>query len=216
MSLYTDFKNNKERKMCKWLHYFPVYEKHFSQWKNRSLTFLEVGVSTGGSLQMWAKYFGPLATIVGIDTDGRCAGLEDLNVHVRLGDQSNTEFLDKIINEFGIPDIVLDDGSHQQEHIKTTFKHLYPKMHKNAIYAVEDLHTAYWSEYQGGLQSASFINCCKDLIDTLNADHSRGSVKSNDFTKTTFGIHFYDSVVVFEKGEIKLKKAVTTGVYEYQ
>ena len=31
------------------------------------MTFLEIGVSLGGSLEMWRNYFGPEATIVGLD-----------------------------------------------------------------------------------------------------------------------------------------------------
>jgi len=45
-------------------------------------------------------------------------------------------------------------------------------MLKNGIYMVEDLHTAYWEEYEGGLRkSSTFIELCKNLIDELNADH---------------------------------------------
>lgn len=211
MSLWEDFLNNKQREVCKWTHYFPIYEKYFSSWKNKTLTFLEIGVCKGGSLQLWSKYFGPLATIVGIDINSACSSMEDVNVKVRIGDQSNTSFLQSIIDEFGIPDIILDDGSHMQDHIKASFEFFYPKMHKNSIYMVEDLHTAYWPSH-GGVEASSFINYSKNLIDNLNADHTNGKFVSNDFTKTTFGIHYYDSIVVFEKGEIKLKKALTTGV----
>ena len=55
------------------------------------------------------------------------------------------------------------------------------------------------------------INKSKKFIDKLNADHSRGAIPSDEFTRTTFGIVFYDSVVVFEKGEIPLKFAPIIG-----
>ena len=64
MSLWQDFLNNDRRVIQKWTHYFPVYERHFSPWRNKSLTFLEIGVSRGGSLQMWQRYFGPMAKII--------------------------------------------------------------------------------------------------------------------------------------------------------
>jgi hypothetical protein len=68
-------------------------------------------------------------------------------------------------------------------------------MLKNGVYMVEDLHTAYWGEYEGGLRKPStFIELCKNLIDELNADHSRGALPATEFTRTTAGIHFYDSV----------------------
>jgi hypothetical protein len=35
---------------------------------------------------------------------------------------------------------------------------------------VEDLHAAYWEEYEGGYRKAgTFIELCKQLIDELNA-----------------------------------------------
>jgi hypothetical protein len=38
------------------------------------------------------------------------------------------------------------------------------------VYLVEDLHTAYWDEFGGGLKKeGTFIEFCKGLIDELNA-----------------------------------------------
>ena len=77
---------------------------------------------------------------------------------------------------------------------------------------VEDLHVAYWDEYEGGLhKSSTFIELCKRLVDDLNADHSRGALPPSEFTKTTLGMHFYDSVVVFERGAHTRKWAPQIG-----
>jgi hypothetical protein len=96
--------------------------------------------------------------------------------------------------------------------IRTTFDFFYPLMPRNSVYMVEDLHTAYWPEYGGGVdRTESFINHTKTLLDKLNADHSRGAVKPDQFTKETFGIHAYDSVIVFEKGEVFDKAPVQIG-----
>src|SRR5258708_16929613 len=111
---------------------------------------------------MWQRFFGPLCKIVGIDIDPQCKAHESPGIFVRIGDQSDPAFLQSVIDEFGVPDVVLDDGSHQMHHILATFKYLYPHLPKNAIYAVEDLHTAYWPEFGGGVdQPASFINICQ-------------------------------------------------------
>jgi hypothetical protein len=45
----------------------------------------------------------------------------------------------------------------------------------------------------------------------LNADHSRGSLAATEFTRTTLSLHFYDSMVVFEKGRHGIKTAPQTG-----
>jgi len=89
MSLFADFLNNDKKTIHKWLHYFPVYERHFSSYVNKSLTFIEIGVSGGGSLQMWRRYFGPYARIVGIDIDPNCQQHEEDGIFIRIGDQSD-------------------------------------------------------------------------------------------------------------------------------
>jgi hypothetical protein len=212
MSLWQDFLTNDGKIIHKWVHYFPIYERHFAWYRNRSLTFLEVGVSKGGSLAMWQRYFGPLARIVGIDIDPRCKAHEAPGIEVRIGDQSDEGFLRSVMEEFGVPDVVLDDGSHRMDHITSTFKYLYPLMPKNGVYLVEDLHCAYWPEYGGGLsEPGSFINLAKDFVDRLNADHTRGAVIADLITRQTFGISFYDSVIAFEKGEVFRKEAPQTG-----
>ena len=212
MTLWQDFLTHDGYPIDKWAHYFPIYDRHFSWYANKSLTFLEIGVARGGSLQMWQRFFGPLAKIVGIDIRERSKSYEAPGTFVRIGDQADEQFLQSLIDEFGVPDIVLDDGSHQMEHIAKTFNFLYPRLPKNGVYLVEDLHTAYWDEFGGGVSKPeTFINLSKEYIDRLNADHSRGQVVPNFITRQTFGISFYDSVVVFEKGEVWSKQGVHRG-----
>ena len=49
------------------------------------------------------------------------------------------------------------------------------------------------------------------MIDELNADHTRESLPATEFTKTTLSMHFYDSIVVFEKGSHTKKWAPRIG-----
>ena len=114
-----------------------------------------------------------------------------------------------MIEEFGNPGIVLDDGSHIMPDVVTSFTHLYPRTAADGIYMVEDLHTAYWDEFEGGLRGqGSFIELCKDLLDELNAEWSRDALPATDFTKSTQSMHFYDSIVVFERGRTTLKESL--------
>ena len=212
MSLWSDFLNNDKRILHKWKHYFPVYERHFKDFVYRPVTFMEIGCGLGGSLQMWKRYFGPHARIVGIDINPDCKKFEEDQVEIYIGQQQDVQFLQDVVRDVGIPDIVLDDGSHVMSHITSTFQFLYPRMPKNGIYLVEDLHTAYWEEYEGGLRKpTTFIEVCKSLIDELNADHTRGALAPNEFTKSTMALHFYDSVVVFERGAYTRKLAPQIG-----
>jgi hypothetical protein len=208
MGLWAEFLNNSGRPIHKWKHYFPAYERHFCRYINRPLTFMEIGCGRGGSLQMWKRYFGPHAQIVGIDILPECMEFEEDQIAIRIGDQADTAFLSGVIEEFGPPDIVLDDGGHVMSHIVASFSWLYPRVAPDGIYMVEDLHTAYWPEYEGGLcRAGSFIQLCKHLIDELNADWSRGELPPSAFTRTTQSMHFYDSMAVFERGRTSVKYA---------
>ena len=212
MSLWADFLTNDRRVIFKWKHYFPIYERHLRHYVNRPVTVFEIGCGEGGSLQMWKRYFGPHAQIVGIDIDPDCTRFAEDQIDIRIGAQQDTAFLERLIGEFGAPDIVLDDGSHVMSHISATFAWLYPRVSPTGVYLVEDLHTAYWDEYEGGYKrEGSFIELCKGLIDELNADHARGQLAPGEFTKSTLSMHFYDSVVVFERGRHTAKLAPKTG-----
>ena len=52
------FHNNKENIINKWDHYFDIYERHFSKYRDKDIVLMEVGVSNGGSIKMWLNYFG--------------------------------------------------------------------------------------------------------------------------------------------------------------
>lgn len=212
MSLWQDFKTNRGKVVSKWVHYFPIYERHLAPWRNKTVTVIEIGVDRGGSLQMWQRYFGPLATIVGIDIKPECAAHREPGIHVRIGDQGDAKFLESIVDDFGPPDIVIDDGSHQMADVQNSFLFLYPRLTKNGIYIVEDLHTAYLAPYGGGVgRTDTFMSFSKGLIDSLHADHLRGEIEPDFFTRHTFGISFYDSVAVFERGTALLKLAPEIG-----
>jgi hypothetical protein len=161
---------------------------------------------------MWKRYLGPHGRIVGIDINPECKDFEEDQIEVRIGDQSDSRFLQTLIDEFGQPDIVLDDGSHIMSHVTASFGFLYPRTAPSGVYMVEDLHTAYWEEYEGGLgKPSTFIEFSKRLIDELNAEHTRQTLAPTDFTKSTLSMHFYDSVIVFERGKHTKKWAPQVG-----
>ena len=213
--LYSLFLNNYERPIYKWSHYFPIYERHLQDFVNKSVLMFEIGVFQGGSLKLWKKYLGPFARIVGVDIIEKCAAFSDDQCQVRIGRQGDTKFLGRLIREFGSPDIVLDDGSHMMDDMNTTFDFLYPLLNNNGVYIVEDAHTCYWDRYQGGLKRpGTFMEKAKDLVDKLNAYHIEEGEMVDEFTKSTFSMCFYDSMVVFEKRQRRKPYAVQSGAPE--
>ena len=45
----------------KWHHYFEVYDRHFHKFRGQEVHVLEIGIFSGGSLEMWHDYFGTKA-----------------------------------------------------------------------------------------------------------------------------------------------------------
>ncbi len=195
------FERNQNRLMNKFEHYFEIYDRYFHSYKNKPVTIVEIGVSHGGSLEMWREYFGDQATIWGIDIDPRCKSLEGKNIHILIGSQEDKKFLRSIAQNTGPIDILIDDGGHTQNQQKVSFEILFEHVKPNGVYLCEDTHTSYWNVYGGGYKRmGSFIEFSKHLIDQLNAFHSeQNALRVNSFTTTACSVHYYDSVVVIEK-----------------
>jgi 23S rRNA U2552 (ribose-2'-O)-methylase RlmE/FtsJ len=195
------FTSNSKRLIHKWNHYFEIYDKHFSRFRGKEVNILEFGVSEGGSLQMWKHYFGDKARVWGVDINPRCKILEEDRIKIKIGDQADKAFLKTLKDEIPRIDILIDDGGHTMEQQINTFEVLYSAIDSSGVYLCEDLHTSYWPKYGGGYKNKnSFIENSKNLIDQLNAFHSREKDFSVDnFTKSAHSLHFYDSVLVIEK-----------------
>jgi 23S rRNA U2552 (ribose-2'-O)-methylase RlmE/FtsJ len=212
------FEKNDKRLINKYQHYFDVYDRHFSKYKGQEITIVEIGVFQGGSLQMWRSYFGPKAKIWGIDIDTRCKLLEEENTNIIIGSQEDENFLESIYDITGPIDILIDDGGHTQKQQITTFNILFDKIKDDGVYLCEDVHTSYWLSYGGGhKRKGTFVEFAKNLIDKLNAFHSEeNNLQVDNFTKSAKSIHYYDSIVVIEKGIITKPSSKMTGVYSFE
>ena len=203
-NLLAFFASNRGVVVHKWHHYIPLYDRYFSPFRSGPVRFLEIGVSNGGSLQMWRKYFGDDAIIFGIDIDPRCERLNGLAGQVRIGSQVDNTFLESVVKEMGGLDIVLDDGSHHMKHVSATIECLFPHLSYGGIYLIEDLHTAYWEQFGGGHRSKNnfFYGFLMDLIDDMHHWYHTNNVKQAAISKDCSGIHVHDSIVVLEKNKV--------------
>ena len=195
------FFGHKGRPMLKPIHYPDLYDKHFSPYRGKPVTMLEIGVAGGGSLEMWREYFGKDATIFGIDINPKCSERADPPNQVRIGSQADPEFLRSVIEEMGPPDIILDDGSHIAKHQRASFRALFPALKSGGLYVIEDLITSYWRPYGGGYRRpGTAIELVKQLIDDMHGWYHNGPVRSAAKDQVT-GLHVYDLMVFIDKGE---------------
>jgi|SRR5579871_711584 len=202
--LHRFFYENDGPLVHKWRHYLEIYDRHLSRFRSQTnppVRVLEIGVSHGGSLRLWRRYFGAKSILFGIDINPRCLTLDGRDGNVRIGSQADPIFLKKVVAEMGGLDVVIDDGSHIAAHQKVSFETLYPLLGPEGTYICEDLHTSYWrGTYEGGYRrKSSFIEIAKNIVDDIHADfHERGQYVPNA-NRTVYGIHFYNSIVVIEK-----------------
>lgn len=151
-------------------HYLPIYESVLA----RTERMLEIGVDRGGSLRMWREYL-PKATIVGLDFNPKSAQYDapQDDIHVRIGDQTDTGFLGRVLDEFGPFDTILDDGGHQPSQMIGSFQYLFPRLAPGGVYAVEDVCANYWTGYRD--RSESFIDFARWLMDAMHAPYMKMS-----------------------------------------
>jgi hypothetical protein len=205
------FKNESHRMIHKWNHYFEIYDRHLHHLKGKKINILEIGISHGGSLQMWENYFEGNVTIYAVDINAECKKLESDNIKIFIGSQEDESFLENLKKLIPKIDVLIDDGGHTMKQQVTTFKHLFDHVDENGIYICEDLHTSYWKHFGGGYRKKrSFIEFSKNFIDKLHAWHTP-KVSIDNITKGTHSLHYYDSMLVIEKRVIQKPFDVKSG-----
>ena len=146
--------------------YFDSYDHFFGDFRDKEITFVEIGVLAGGSLFMWRDYFGPKARIIGIDFNPNAKKWEDDGFEIFIGSQSDEKFWNKFKKKVGKIDILLDDGGHTYEQQIVTTEAILDSINDGGLLVIEDTHSSYMKNY--GQQKYSFIEYTKQKIDQIN------------------------------------------------
>lgn len=154
--------------------YIGHYEQVLSEYRQKEIRMIEVGVQGGISLLMWRKYF-EKGEITGIDIDyGRIQKkvVDDARSSGKTiliqADATSPSFLKSLSGKY---DIIIDDGSHQFAHQLTTFMLLKDFLADGGIYIIEDLQSEEEAKRLHELIPDSLVvdlrhvkNRCDDLI----------------------------------------------------
>jgi hypothetical protein len=192
--------------------YAQHYQRHFASLRWKRITLLEIGIggdndprAGGASLRMW-KHFFPRAQIAGIDIHDKSAHRSP-RIRTYQGDQGDADFLKSVIRDVGSPDIIIDDGSHLNEHVLKTFEVLFPLLKPTGIYAVEDTQTSYWPKYGGARSDSvqhdrpSMMEVFKGLTDGLNhSEYLEPNYQATYSDRHVISMHFYHNLVFVYKG----------------
>lgn len=166
----------------KWRHYFDAYHAHFSRFRGKRPRILEIGVYSGGSLEMWREYFGEGCELFGVDIDPKCRRLERPGITIKTADQSDRSFWRKFREEVGQIDIVIDDGGHRPRQQRPTFEEILRCIKPGGVYLCEDLHGS----------KNPFVAYLQGFTNALNADRFNAA---QAWVKT---VAFYPYIVIVE------------------
>ena len=200
-----------EFKTDKWgsHRYTPHYQRHLERWRNDSFTLLEIGIGGyarkgqgGNSLRMWKQFF-PRAQIIGLDIQDK-SFVDETRIKTYRGSQTDEGLLRRIVEDAGSVRVVIDDGSHRPEHIRETFRIMFPLIESEGMYIIEDTQTSYWPEWGGSedLQDrSSSMALVKDLVDGLNYEEYVDDDYQPSYTDLhVTAVHAYHNLVFVQKG----------------
>lgn len=148
--LFNQYGSDKDRN-----GYTPYYHCIFKHIKDRPIDMLEIGIGTmipgahssmvgyslpgyapGGSLRAWRDYF-KNGNITGADVQPDTQ-FTDERITTVIADSTNTDSVNKTFGDRTF-DIIIDDGSHYDEHQLQTFMNFWGRLKAGGYYIVEDI-----------------------------------------------------------------------------
>jgi 23S rRNA U2552 (ribose-2'-O)-methylase RlmE/FtsJ len=184
----------KGKGIWKWLHYFDIYQRHFQKFVGKEVRVVEVGIYSGGSLDMWKTYFGPKCMVYGVDIEEACKAYEDERTKVFVGDQADRSFWRHFREQVPHVDILIDDGGHLVEQQIVTLEEMLPHLQSGGVYLCEDVQGTHnrFASYVNGL--ATHLNAL-----TLKEAEESTTVLACAFQRAISSVHLYPLVTVIEK-----------------
>ncbi len=149
-ALFNKYGSDKDRN-----GYTEFYDPLFKNFRNQPVNLLEIGIGTlipdapssmvgfhlegykpGGSLRAWRDYF-PKGQIVGCDIQPDTQFTEPRIVTV-LANSTSREEVDRALGSRTFQ-IIIDDGSHYDEHQVQTLKNTWHRLKGGGYYIIEDI-----------------------------------------------------------------------------
>jgi len=184
------------RGIDKWVHYFDIYHRHLAKFIGRDMSLLEIGVYSGGSLEMWRRYFGEHCRIYGVDLQEACKVYENEYTRIFVGDQADPGLWRAFVHDVPFVDVLIDDGGHRVEQQIATLEAMLPRIRPGGVYLCEDIH---------GIQHG-FAAYLHGFVKHLNAiQHGApGAVIPSPMQRWIGSVHLYPYVAVVERSDARV------------
>jgi hypothetical protein len=181
--------------LWKWLHYFEIYERHLARFRGQEVHIVEVGIFSGGSIDMWLSYFGDRCRFYGLDVEAACKNYERPRVEVFIGDQADLEFWARFRAEVPRVDILIDDGGHLPEQQMATLEAMLPHIVPGGVYLCEDIQ---------GAENA-FHTYLDVLSRSLSSFVGMGPIPPSPVHQHVASVHRYPQATVIEKPRLPIE-----------
>ncbi|NQW07580.1 MAG: class I SAM-dependent methyltransferase [Candidatus Pelagibacter sp.] len=201
LPIYKSFKKSPYNS-TKHLSYFHTYSELLNKYRDKKITFVEVGILDGGSLFMWRDFFGKKARIIGVEFNPAAKKWEKDGFEIFIGSQSDEKFWDHFFKKIGSVDIILDDGGHTNEQQIVTAHKCIPFIKDGGLLIVEDTHTSYMTKF-GNPSNYSFIEWSKKIVDNINSRCQGISISELIYKRYVHSVRFFESIVCFEIDRMK-------------
>jgi len=111
-----------------------------AQYEQKIVKFLEIGIYSGGSTKSFESFFSPDSKIVAVDIEiSKIRHKFGPNVSLVKADAFRKEFIDKLMQDHGHFDIILDDSLHTYESHDFLLTYYIELLKPNGLMLVEDI-----------------------------------------------------------------------------
>jgi len=195
----------------KWTQYFPAWERHFAKfiaksWAGEEVHMAELGIFSGGSLEMWQAVFGPGLRLWGVDiaTITKQYEKDDTSGRTKIFnmDQTNSASWDEFKKKVPKLDILIDDGLHLFSGQKATFDNIVDHIAPGGVFMTEDISDGRRPGARPSKGDGSEYN--EKYLD-YSFQKTRGIHYENTKWQSMIdSVHYYPYLFVLEKREVPL------------
>lgn len=207
MTTFLDLFSQSSRPTVKLDSYCGAYDELFAPYRGRDITFVEVGISGGGSLEVWRRFLGSRARVIGIDLNPALKDvLERDGYEIFIGDQADPAFWKTFYAKVGNVDVLLDDGGHTNAQTWGTLVSSIDHINDGGLLVVEDTHASYMREF-GNPSRRSLVSRIFGCVDEINYRSSvipsrdryawrrLDLVEKEVVARNVYSIRFYQSLI---------------------
>jgi len=130
------------RGIAMWSNALDAYQRHLGGMAGKSLKLAEIGVQSGGSIEMWEKVLGSQCKVYGIDPDPDTKAFKDKQASIMIADNADPNVFPGFFSDVtkGPVDVLVDQAGFQPELMFSNLQATFDNVAPGGMLAMENLH----------------------------------------------------------------------------